>query len=72
MLPFLKNRKTPRIAPPMEEKLVQGSQDDHINDQLLGELMGAVTDKDVKLFRQALEGLVTNMLNFDGDDNADE
>ena len=66
-LPFLKGRQTPRIAPPMEEKLVQGSADDHINEHMLGELMDAYEAKDVKRFRQSMEGLILNMLNFDGD-----
>jgi hypothetical protein len=73
MLPFLKNRKTPRIATePQEEKLVNGSQDDLINEHMLTELMEACTNKDVKLFRQALEGLIMNMLDMDsqGDNDA--
>lgn len=71
-LPFLKARKTPRVAiDPIEEKLVHGSSDDHINDKLLQELMDATTNSDVKLFRQALEGLVMAMFDWDGD-NKDE
>jgi len=70
-LPFLKNRQIPRIAAPMEQKLVHGSSDDHINDKLLQELMDATTNSNVKLFRQALEGLITNMIDWDGD-NEDE
>ena len=65
MLPFLKGRKTHRVNPdPIEEKLVQGSADDHINDHLMGELMDSYAAKDVKLFRQALEGLVMNMMDW--------
>lgn len=65
-LPFLKGRRTPRINPdPIETKLVQGSADDHMNDHMLGELMDAAAAKDTKLFRQALEGLITNMMDWD-------
>lgn len=73
-LPFLKSRRTPRVNPdPIEEKLVQGSSDDHMNDHMLGELLDSYEAKDVKLFRQALEGLVMNMMDWDGDsENADD
>jgi len=64
-LPYLKGRRTPRINPePIEEKLVQGSQTDHINEKCLQELMDACANKDTKLFRQALESLITNMMEF--------
>lgn len=68
-LPYLKSRRTPRIAPPMEEVLVQGSPSDHINEQMLGELISSYEDRDVKLFRHALEALILNMLAFEGADN---
>jgi hypothetical protein len=71
MLPFLKNRKTPRIATePQEEKLVNGSQDDHIEDQMSSELFDACQSKDASKFRSALEALVMNCFDFDGDENA--
>ena len=72
-LPFLKTRKTPRVAiDPIEEKLVQGSADDHMNDHLLMELTDAYEARDVKLFRQALEGLIMNMFDYDGDEDASD
>ena len=72
-LPFLKNRRIPRIAvDPMEEKLVQGSADDHMHEHLLNELFDSHGAKDVKLFRQALEGLVMGMFDWDGDENEDD
>lgn len=61
MLPFLKNRKIPRIqSNPMDEKLVQGSPSDHLEEHCAGELMEAVEKKDVKAFRSAVEALVMN------------
>ena len=70
-LPFLKTRKTPRVAiDPIEEKLVQGSSDDHMNEHMLNEFCDAAKAKDVKLFRQAVEGLIMNMFDFDGDEDA--
>lgn len=60
-LPFLKQRKTPRInANPTEEKLVQGSASDHLEEHCAGELMDAVEKKDVKAFRSAFETLIMN------------
>lgn len=60
-LPFLKNRKFPRVASkPTEEKLVSGSESDHLEDYCAKELMDAVADKDVKAFRSALEALILN------------
>jgi len=66
-LPFLKGRKTPRIAPPLEEKLVKGSSDELLNHHLISELLDAYEAKDVKLFKQALESLVLQMFDFDKD-----
>jgi hypothetical protein len=61
MLPFLKQSKLPRIqSKPLEEKLVQGSASDHLEDHCIGELMDACPSKNVKAFRSALEALVLN------------
>ncbi len=60
MLPFLKNRSWPRIAKPMEEKMVNGSPDDHLEAHCAGELFEAIESKDVAKFRHALEALVLN------------
>ncbi len=60
-LPFLKNKRIPRIATaPMDEKLVQGSASDHLEDHCIGELFDACVNKDVKAFRSAVEALVMN------------
>ena len=71
-LPFLKKRKLPRIAEPIETKLVNGSSDDHIDDHMLGELIDAYDRRDVKLFRQALEALIMNMMDWDGEQDGNE
>jgi len=70
-LPFLKNRKLPRIATePREEKLVNASSSDHIDDHMAGELMDAVATKNVAAFRSAIEALVMNMFDHGDDDVA--
>jgi hypothetical protein len=72
-LPFLKTRRIPRIATePTEEKLVNGSQDNVMNDHFLHEMMDACEAKDVKLFRQSLESLIVNMFDYDGDENNED
>ena len=60
LLPFLKEKKVPRIAPPMEEKLYNGSPSEILEDHCLSELMDAAKDKNVSAFRKALEALVIN------------
>ncbi len=59
-LPFLKQKSWPRIAPKQEEKLINGSESDHLEDHCMKELMDAVESKDVKSFRAALEALILN------------
>jgi hypothetical protein len=69
-LPFLKTRRLPRIATePTEEKLVNASGSDHVDDHCMGELFDAVQAKDVARFRSAVEALVLNLFDFEGDDN---
>lgn len=61
-LPFLKNRRLPRVAAdPQEEKLVNGSASDHLQDHCMGELFEAASEKNVAKFRSALEALVLDM-----------
>lgn len=60
-LPFLKNSKWPRVAQPMEEKTINGSFEDNLEDHCVQELMEAVSLKDVSRFRSALEALVLNL-----------
>lgn len=45
----------------MEEKLVNGSPSDHLDDQCIQELMDACEEKNHTKFRQSLEALVMNM-----------
>lgn len=60
-LPFLKNKSWPRVAKPMEEKLVNGSPEDLLEDHVIGELYDAIENHDVKAFRAALEALILHM-----------
>lgn len=69
MLPFLKSRKWPRIAPKQEEKLVNAPVSDHLEDHCVSELWAAVPTKDVKSFRSALLALVMNCFDYDGEDD---
>lgn len=69
-LPFLKNSKWPRSAPPPEEKLVNGSSSDHIEDHCFRELSEAIANKDVNMFRHALEALVMNCFETEGESDA--
>lgn len=48
----------------MEEKLVQGSESDHLEDYCVGELMDACAQMDVKAFRAAFEALVMNCFDY--------
>ena len=60
-VPFLKNKKVPRIAvDPPEAKLINGNSSDLLEERCTTELMDAAGTKDVKKFRAALEALVMN------------
>lgn len=73
MLPFLKKRRLPRIqTEPNEEKLINASSEDHIDDHCIGEMFDAVESKDPKKFHQALEALFLNMFDWKDADAADE
>ena len=52
----------------MDEKLVQGSASDHLEEHCIGELMDAVSSKNVKAFRSAFEALFMNCFD-DGETN---
>lgn len=65
LLPFLKNQKWPRLAKPMEEKLVNGDSSDVLEQHCMSELFDAVEEKDHEKFRKALEALVMNMFEHD-------
>lgn len=45
----------------MDEKLVNGSPEELLEDHLIGELMDAVERHDVKGFRSAMEAMVLHM-----------
>jgi len=59
-LPFLKQKKFPRVAKPMEEKSYGMSSEDNLEEYCIDELMEAVSKKDVSAFRKGLEALVIN------------
>lgn len=65
MLPFLKNRKWPRLAPRPEEKMVNPSASDILEDFCIGELMDAASTKNISAFRKSLEALVINCFEED-------
>lgn len=69
-LPFLKEKKWPRIAKPMEEKSVGQSYADQIEDFCIDELMEAATVKNVGAFRKALEALILNCFEDEEPDGA--
>lgn len=68
MLPFLKESKWPRVAKPMDQKTVNGSLEDKIEEHCMDELMEACGAKDVRRFRSSLEALVLNMFEEATDD----
>jgi hypothetical protein len=70
LLPFLKEKKWPRIAKPMEEKSVGLSSDEQLEEQCVSELMEACASKDAVMFRRAVEALVLSMFEFQGEQNA--
>lgn len=57
-LPFLKEKKWPRIAKPMEQKSYGISPAEELEEFCIGELMDACKDKNISAFRKALEALV--------------
>lgn len=66
-LPFLKNKRRPRVADkPTESKLVNGSADDHIDDHCMSEIFDACEKRDASAFRKSLEAFVMNMFDWDG------
>lgn len=71
MLPFIKGPRTPRMPQkPMEDKLVQGSEDDLVEDHCLDEIFQACESKDIGKLRSALEFLVINCFEPNGDKDA--
>lgn len=70
-LPFLKESKYPRFAKDaLKDKLINGSEDDHLEFHCVQELMDSVEHKDVKSFRAALEALVLNMFDHGDKDES--
>jgi hypothetical protein len=69
-LAFLKKRKIPRVADkPQEEKLINASSSDHLEDHCLDELFEAAENKNIQRFRAAVEAFVLNQFDFDGEQN---
>ncbi len=60
-LPFLKERRFPRVAKPMDEKTINASFEDNLVEHIIGELFDAAMLKDVSRFRSSVEALVLNM-----------
>jgi hypothetical protein len=69
-LPFLKEKKWPRIAKPMEEKSYGLSSEDYLEDFCIEELMDAVEHKHVGQFRKALEVLILNCFEEEEEEHA--
>lgn len=72
-LPFLKNRRLPRIQTeaPMEE-MVQGPESDVVDHYVCNMLLQAIKDKDVAALRECIDSLVMNAFDWDGEDASDE
>lgn len=68
MLPFLKNRRARSQTGPQEERLVQGSASDHLEDHCAQEMLDAIASKDVKRFRAAFEALILNCFDYEDHD----
>lgn len=67
-LPFLKAKKTPRVAKPGEDTtLVNGSPEDHLELHCISELMDAIANKDVRLIRDAIHSLTMNCFDWSED-----
>lgn len=70
-LPFLKEKKWPRIAKPMEEKGYGFDTDEQIEEACIDELFEAAHQRDAAGFRRAIEALVMNCFeDGEGEPNA--
>lgn len=58
MLPFLKNKKLPRIAGPIGEVKYGYSEDENMSEDAIKELLAAVESKDASKLMQAISALV--------------
>lgn len=64
-LPFLKQKRLPRVAiDPPDAKLINGNPDDYLDEHCMSELADALKARDPKLFRQAIEAMVLNCFDF--------
>jgi len=68
-LPYLKESKWPRVAKPQEEKSINDP-DQELEDFCLDEMFESVMNKDPVIFRRALETLVRNCFEYEGNDAA--
>lgn len=62
MLPFLENKKWPRIAKPVGEKSYGFSEDDELKEQCAHEMMQALEEKDHSKFIESLKAYVEMIL----------
>ena len=70
-LAVLRRKRGPSLAQePRDPILVGGSPEDHIADHCFDQIKEAMEESDVKKFRSALEAMVLNMFDFDGDHDA--
>jgi hypothetical protein len=69
-LAFLKKRLGPRIGKQPDEKIVNASLEEKLEEQLFGELIAAIAHKDVTRFREAIEALVLNCFEENTDADA--
>ncbi len=68
-LPFLKKKQFKAQMMPTDTKLVNGSQDEMLDDRYMSELFEAAEKGDVKSFRSALEAYVNNMFDMEQHEN---
>ena len=69
-LPFLKNSKLPRVGKPQDEKTINASLEEKLQDHLFDELTAAKDQKDVTRFREAIEALVLSCFEEETDADA--
>lgn len=68
LLPYLKYKRWPRVAQGApDEKLVKANSSQHLDDACMGEIFEAVEKRDTSKLRSALEALVRNQFEWEGD-----
>jgi hypothetical protein len=69
-LPYLRNRSINRDPSARSPKEAGAPPDDALDEHCCQELMDAAESKDVSKFRQAVEALVLNIFDWDGEEDA--